>query len=54
MSYFICKKLEEFKTDVFANLFSKKAKQQDKTMADKLMYLPNDDTQNIPFCTIIC
>ena len=21
-------------------------------MADKLMYIPNDDTQNNPFCTL--
>ena len=24
--------------------------QRDKTMADKVMYIPNDDTQNYPFC----
>ena len=23
---------------------------KDKTMADKLIYIPNDDTQNYPFC----
>ena len=25
---------------------------KDKTMADKLMYIPNDDTQNYPFCRL--
>ena len=24
----------------------------DKTMADKLMYIPSDDTQNYPFCRL--
>ena len=24
-------------------------KTQDKTLADKLMYIPNDDAQNFPF-----
>ena len=24
----------------------------DKTMADKLMYIPNDDTRNFPFCRL--
>ena len=24
--------------------------QRDKTMVDKLMYIPNDDKQNYPFC----
>ena len=23
----------------------------DKTMADKLMFIPNNDTQNYPFCS---
>ena len=26
--------------------------QRDKTLADKSMYIPNDDTQNYPFCTL--
>ena len=25
---------------------------RDKTMTDKLMYIPNDDTQNYPFCRL--
>ena len=25
---------------------------KDKTMADKFIYIPNDDTQNYPFCTL--
>ena len=25
---------------------------RDKTMADKLMYIPNDDTNNYPFCRL--
>ena len=25
---------------------------RDKTMADKMMYIPNDDTQNNPFCIL--
>ena len=25
---------------------------KDKTMADNLMYIPNDNTQNYPFCRI--
>ena len=25
---------------------------RDKTMADKLIYIPNDDTQNYPFCRL--
>ena len=24
----------------------------DKTIGDKLMYIPNDDTQNYPFCSL--
>ena len=26
---------------------------RDKTMANKLMYIPNEDTQNNPFCRLI-
>ena len=26
--------------------------QKDKTMTDRLMYIPNDDTQNHPFCRL--
>ena len=26
---------------------------RDKTMADKLMYIPNDDAQNNPFCRLL-
>ena len=26
--------------------------QRDKTMADNLKYIPNDDTQNYPFCRL--
>ena len=26
--------------------------QRDKTMADKLMYIPNDDSQNYPICKL--
>ena len=26
--------------------------QRDKPMADKLVYIPNDDTQNFPFCRL--
>ena len=25
---------------------------RDKTIANKLMYIPNDDKQNYPFCTL--
>ena len=25
---------------------------RDKTMADDLMFIPNDDTQNYPFCVL--
>ena len=25
---------------------------RDKTMADKFMYIPNDDTPNYPFCRL--
>ena len=25
---------------------------RDRTMADKLMYIPNDDTHNYPFCKL--
>ena len=25
---------------------------RDKTMDDKLLYIPNDDTQNYPFCRL--
>ena len=25
---------------------------RDKTMADKLRYIPNDDTENYPFCRL--
>ena len=25
---------------------------RDKTIADKFMYIPNDDTQNYPFCRL--
>ena len=24
---------------------------RDKTMTDRLMYIPNDETQNYPFCS---
>ena len=26
--------------------------QREKTITDKLMYIPNDDTQNYPFCKL--
>ena len=26
---------------------------RDKTMADELMYIPNDDTQNYPICRLL-
>ena len=26
--------------------------QSDKTIADKFVYLPNEDTQNLPFCRL--
>ena len=28
--------------------------QRDKTMADKLMYTPNDNKKNYPFCRLQC
>ena len=26
---------------------------REKTMADKLIYIPNEDTQNYPFCRLL-
>ena len=41
-------KMFYYKSDhtVFSGIYS------DKTLADKLMYIPNDDTQNNPFCRL--
>ena len=33
-------------------LQAKLRNQRDKTIADKLMYIPNGDTQNYPFCRL--
>ena len=33
-------------------MYEKSGIQRDKPMADKLVYIPNDDTQNFPFCRL--
>ena len=44
-----CHKLKRFRItkDIITGIL------RDKTMADKLLYIPNDDKQNYPFCYIL-
>ena len=45
---------EEFMLILFSfkGMFSNPGIQRDKTIADKLIYISNDDTQNYPFCRL--
>ena len=46
---------KKLKNGLFANCLVVTVKPRigrDKTMADKLMYIPNDDKQNYPFCRL--
>ena len=45
-------KLKPRKKSFYQNGFSQSSKVVGKTMADKLLNIPNDDTHNNPFCRL--
>ena len=43
---------DSLKSDLLLNFFPRPSQGRDKTMGDKLMYVPEDDQQNNPFCRL--